>query len=133
METANDRRLRKLKALIEEKGGVEAVATAASISAQSLDQILKGTLLPKKADGTRSKRSLGDAAAWEIEDAYGLGRGWFDMSDAASEFSAEARAFAKYYDGASSEQRVVFKAVAVVAGIAPISATSSKQSDKKQA
>lgn len=54
------------------------------MSAQSLDQILKGVLLPAKSDGSRSPRKLGDAAAHKIEDAYKLGRGWFDVDDRVS-------------------------------------------------
>ena len=82
METATERRLRKLQELAAVSGGIHAIAAAAGVSAASLDQIIKGTRLPKKADGTRSARSLGDAAARAIEDAYKLGRGWFDAADA---------------------------------------------------
>lgn len=78
MESKDQRRLRRLKQITEEKGGVKAVAQAAGIGWQSLDQILKGTPLPEKQDGTRSQRALGDPAAEAIEDAYKLGRGWFD-------------------------------------------------------
>lgn len=78
MEAKDTRRTRKLKQLCEENGGVRAVAERAGLGWEGLDQILKGTLLPKKADGTRSARALGDPAAEAIEDAFDLGRGWFD-------------------------------------------------------
>lgn len=45
---------------------------------QTLDQVLKGTLLPPRADGSRSPRRLGHEASTKIEDAFELGRGWFD-------------------------------------------------------
>lgn len=45
---------------------------------QSLDQVLKGVLLPAKADGTRTPKSLGDDAARKLEEVFKLGRGWFD-------------------------------------------------------
>lgn len=80
MESKDQRRKRRLKQLAEQKGGVRAVAAAADLGWQALDQVLKGTLLPEKKDKTaaRSPRSLGDASAEAIEDAFDLGRGWFD-------------------------------------------------------
>lgn len=77
METSAERRRRKLAQLCEQKG-LRAVAARAGVSAASLDQIIKGVLLPPKKDGSRSPRSLGDDAARRIEDAERLGRGWFD-------------------------------------------------------
>lgn len=77
METSAERRRRKLAELCEQKG-LRAVAARAGVSAGSLDQIIKGVLLPPKKDGSRSPRSLGDDAARRIEDAERLGRGWFD-------------------------------------------------------
>ena len=78
METINERRLKKLLALAESKGGLSRVAEKAGLNPATLQQIAKGTLLPAKSDGTRSKRSLGDAAVAKLEDAWELGRGWFD-------------------------------------------------------
>jgi hypothetical protein len=78
METKDDRRKRRLAQLALEKGGVRAVAAAAGVGWEGLDQVLKGTLLKSKADGTRNPKALGDSVAEAIEDAYGLGRGWFD-------------------------------------------------------
>jgi hypothetical protein len=80
METTADRRRRKLISLIERHGLVR-VADASGKSAAYLDQITKGTLLPAKKDGTRSARNLGDPAAQAIEEAFSLGRGWFDADD----------------------------------------------------
>lgn len=78
METKSDRRLRKLRQLADQHGGLRAIADKAKVSAASLDQIVKGVPLPPKKDGSRSPRSLGDSAAHAIEDAFQLGRGWFD-------------------------------------------------------
>lgn len=80
METISERRLRKLKALVDTRG-LSAIADAAGLSAAALDQVLKGTLMKAKRDGTRSAKSLGDASARKIEDALDLGRGWFDADD----------------------------------------------------
>lgn len=80
METNSERRRRKLAALCEERG-LKNIAYRADVSAASLDQIIKRVLLPPKKDGSRSPRNLGDDAARRIEDAEGLGRGWFDDSD----------------------------------------------------
>lgn len=79
METKDTRRKRKLELLIgATAGGIDAIAVATQLHPQYIKQIIKGSLLPPKRDGTRSARALGDAAAECIEDAYGLGRGWFD-------------------------------------------------------
>lgn len=83
METASDRRRRKLQLLCASNGGPKGVGAKSGVSPASLDQILKGVLLPEKADGTRSPRKLGDDAARRIEDAYELPRGWFDAEDKA--------------------------------------------------
>lgn len=77
METSSERRRKKLTQLCEQRG-LKAVAERSGVSAAALDQIIKGVLLPPKKDGSRSPRSLGDEAARKIEDAEGLGRGWFD-------------------------------------------------------
>lgn len=81
METCSERRKRKLIALAEEKGGTKTIATDCGLNPQTLDQIVKGVLLPKKDDGTRNERSLGDEAARKIEVRYGLERGWFDSEE----------------------------------------------------
>jgi phage repressor protein C with HTH and peptisase S24 domain len=81
METAHDRRVRKLRTLAERPGGVREIAAAADVNPQTLTQILSGVLLPEKADGTRSPRSVGNALARKLEDALQLGRGWFDAPD----------------------------------------------------
>jgi hypothetical protein len=81
METASERRKRKLELVLKLHGGLAAVAKAATVNPAALDQIVKGTLLPPKKDGSQNPRSLGDANAHAIEDAFGLGRGWFDAPD----------------------------------------------------
>lgn len=81
METKGARRLRKLTWLCNEHGGAETVAAESGVSEEYLGQILKGVLLPAKADGSRSARILGDAAARKIEAAYRLGNGWFDSDE----------------------------------------------------
>ncbi len=79
VETNNERRLRKLIQVCAAHGGHVAVATQAGLNPATLDQILKKVPLPpKKGDGSRSERALGDPAARAIEEAYKLGRGWFD-------------------------------------------------------
>jgi len=77
METAGDRRKRKLTELCK-LHGVEEVAARSGLNPDALRQIMSGVLLPPKKDGTRTPRRLGDAAAAAIEDAFTLGRGWFD-------------------------------------------------------
>ena len=77
METNEERRRRKLAKLCSTHGK-DQVAEAAAVSPEYLDQILKGVLLPKKQDGTRSRRALGEDSARKIEAAYGLPVGWMD-------------------------------------------------------
>lgn len=77
METNAERRRRKLTDLCKVRG-LKDVAARAELNPDSLAQIIKGVLLPAKKDGTRSPRNLGDDAARKIEDAEGLGLGWFD-------------------------------------------------------
>lgn len=57
---------------------MRAVASAAEVNWQSLDQVLKGVLLPPKADGSRAPKALGDDTARRLEEVFDLGRGWFD-------------------------------------------------------
>jgi hypothetical protein len=83
METSAQRRRRKLDKLCQDKGGYKAVAKKAHLNPASLDQILKGVMGEPRKDGTRKERGLGDAATHAIEDAYGLGRGWFDSPEMA--------------------------------------------------
>jgi len=78
MDTNAEIRRRRLAELCATEGGVQAVAAVAGMNWQALDQILKKVLLPAKADGTRTPKSLGDDAARKLEDAFDLGRGWFD-------------------------------------------------------
>lgn len=78
MDTNAEVRRRRLENLCKEKGGVRAVAQAADMNWQTLDQIIKKVLLPQRADGQRVPRSLGDEAARKLEKVYDLGRGWFD-------------------------------------------------------
>lgn len=103
METANERRKRKLAELVV-RHGLDAIASKADVSKASLDQILKGTLLPRKQDGTRSPRSLGDAAAAAIETALELGAGWFDATDDIA-FDADTIEFAKLYQRLNIQER----------------------------
>ena len=83
METNSERRRRKLAELCAERG-IAAVAKSAGLNWQSLDQVIKGALLPPKKDGTRSPKNLGNDAAQKIEVAQGLGVGWFDTATHAS-------------------------------------------------
>jgi hypothetical protein len=101
VETISDRRRRKLEALAHAhraKGGLAYIAETADVSVASLDQIIKGVLLPAKADGPRSPRSLGSATARQIEAAMKLGDGWFDAPDDASSLAPDALAIAEAFD-----------------------------------
>jgi phage repressor protein C with HTH and peptisase S24 domain len=81
METRKERRLRKLKWLVDNTpGGVKEVAAKADLNYQTLTQIIKGVRLP-----SGNPRSVGDPVAGAIESAFGLGRGWFDSEDVPSE------------------------------------------------
>lgn len=78
VETNNERRLRKLRVLCA-LHGIDKVAPLAGLKPVYLKQLLGGVKLPpKRGDGSRSERGLGDTAARAIEEAYKLGRGWFD-------------------------------------------------------
>ena len=89
METNAERRRRKLKALGLSRGGLVAVAERAGLSPESLEQVVKGTLLPpKKGSGERTPRSLGDSAARAIEAAHDLERGWFDNDSETEDMTA---------------------------------------------
>lgn len=79
-ETNSERRRRKLTDLCTSRGRKN-VAGRAGISDAALDQIIKGTLLPAKKDGSRSSRQLGDESARKIEASEQLGHGWFDLPD----------------------------------------------------
>lgn len=114
METASERRRRKLEDLCN-KHGLEAVAEKAKVNPVALDQVIRKRLLPaKKSDGTRSPKGLGDKVAFAIEDAYGLGRGWFDMPDLESTGSIafadlspyEATLISALRDGLSVEELI---------------------------
>ena len=121
METSDERRKRRLASLCEQHGGVRAVAELSGVAWATLDQILKGTLLPAKGDGTRSPRALGDANARAIEDAMDLGRGWFDWPFDAVDF--------KSYDALNDTQRGYVQAHMVAA----IKECSAKQAKPKHA
>ena len=132
METANERRLRKLRSLVK-KHGRDVIADKAGVNAQSLDQILKGVLLPPKADGSRSPRSLGDAAARAIEDAFNLGRGWFDAVEVVAPpppLSDRARQFGEMFEHADAAQRARFEALMFVAGIHKDGEAASRHEDR---
>lgn len=73
METMDDRRRRKLRALCEEHG-IKRLAAKAGVSWANLDQIIKEVV----GTGMENPKSLSTATARKIEDAYDLGRGWFD-------------------------------------------------------
>jgi hypothetical protein len=78
MDTNAEIRRRRLVELCNQEGGVRVVADKAKMNWQALDQIIKKVLLPQKADGTRSPRTLGDDTARKLEEVFDLGRGWFD-------------------------------------------------------
>jgi hypothetical protein len=77
METAEERRKRKLRALCD-LHGTDKVSQRAGVAEAYIKQILAGTLLPPKSDGTRSPRHVGTDMARSIEAGFGLERGWMD-------------------------------------------------------
>lgn len=77
-DTNAEIRHRRLTELCDKHDGVRAVAQRAGMNWQALDQVLRRAKLPKRDDGVQSHKSLGDAAARKLEDAFSLGRGWFD-------------------------------------------------------
>jgi len=88
MDTNQEVRRRRLARLTAGVGGgLRAVAAQAHLGWESLDQVLKKTELPVKKDGTRSARSLGDAAARQIEAAFALPEGWLDWPFDAVDYS----------------------------------------------
>jgi hypothetical protein len=78
METASERRKRKLAWLVSNHGGLAAIAEKAGLSAAALDQVLKGV----RPAAMKQPKGLGNKAARAIEDAFKLGTGWFDTPDA---------------------------------------------------
>lgn len=114
METAAERRRRKLTELCDRHGRA-AIAAAAEMSAVYLEQIIKGVLLPAKADGTRTPRSLGDRAARAIEAAFGLGEGWFDQPDEGPPLSEQAISFAIQFEKMSHKERARLERLMYVA------------------
>ena len=84
METNAERRRMKLETFCNERG-LKAVAEAAGLNWQYIDQAIKKTLLPAKKNGTRGHRKMSDEAFEKIEDAFNLGRGWFDGIGAPTE------------------------------------------------
>lgn len=77
-DTNAEIRRRRLEELCGRHGGVRPVAEHAKMNWQALEQVLRKAPLPKREDGQQSYKSLGDAAARKLEDAFDLGRGWFD-------------------------------------------------------
>lgn len=104
METSDERRLRKLRELCDAHG-VDEVAVRADLSPPALRQIVKGTLLPQKKDGSREPRALGNDAARAIERAYGLPRGWFDNDAGGDELPADALSLARAFNALKGEAR----------------------------
>lgn len=89
METNAERRRRKLRTLVTKHGGYPALGALVGLSAESLEQVVKGTLLPpKKGGGERTPRGIGDSAARAIEGALNLERGWFDNDPEAVDMTA---------------------------------------------
>lgn len=119
IETANERRRRKLKELCDTHGRA-AVAQKAGLSSVALEQILKGVLLPAKADGTRSPRALGDKAAQAIEKALGLPSGWMDTPDVQPTLGDDALAIAHAYAKMTDPEKLRFRRLMLAAGDAEV-------------
>lgn len=116
MESRDERRRHRLEQLCKAHGGVKAVAAQAKLGWEGLDQILKRTPLPEKRDGTRSLRALGDPAAHAIEDAFDLGRGWFDWPLTAVDYK---RYWALSPDDRGYVQRRLMQAIEECEGLTP--------------
>lgn len=106
MESADERRRRKLSALCQ-RYGLRTVAERAKINPNTLDQVLKGVLLPPKQDGSRSPRALGDESVQKIEVAFGLPDGWFDAAEAVP-LSKAALALGQFYDRLTDKDKMRF-------------------------
>jgi hypothetical protein len=104
METAGERRRRKLRELCETHGR-ETVAARSNVNPYALEQVIKGVLLPRKRDGTRSPRNLGDAAARAIEKAFNLPAGWFDAPEGAAGLDPDSLLVAKVYQRMTTAER----------------------------
>jgi hypothetical protein len=119
METNAERRRRKLIELCKKHGGYTAVAEKAGVTPATLDQVIKGVLLPAKQDGSRSPRALGNANAHAIEDAFGLGRGWFDAVETVDEnrarLSDQAVTLGMLYDGLDAVGQAKMRALLEIA------------------
>jgi hypothetical protein len=79
--TTNDTvRRHRLVLLAAAAGGLQKLADlpAKKQSWAALDQVIKRTPLPAKADGSISQKSLGDRAARDLELATGHAPGWLD-------------------------------------------------------
>ena len=101
MEPNSTLRQRKLKALAEkykDQGGLAHIAAMIEANPASLDQVVKGTLIKAKADGTRSAKSLGHATARKIELALNLGVGWFDSPEETAKLAPDAWAIAESFN-----------------------------------
>jgi hypothetical protein len=107
VETNNERRLRKLTNLCSAHGGPAAVAKRSGLNPASLRQILNGIELPRKLDGSRSERGLGDPAARAIEEAYDLGRGWFDNDEVGKMEPRELQLIGLFRELDEALQRIV--------------------------
>lgn len=109
METRAERRLRKLRQVIREKaeGSITRLAADTNLSVGNLIQIDKGTLLPKKVDGTRSPRAVGDDLCRTIEDRYNLGRGWFDSDEDSSDLPPDALSVARQFNAVTGPSRAI--------------------------
>lgn len=113
MDSLAERRRASLEIFCQ-KHGIREVAEASGLNWQYIDQAIKKTLLPPKKDGSRSYRKMSDEAFAKIEDAYQLGRGYFDWPSGllgpdpskhppiavqpSGGFSAHAAALARMFD-----------------------------------
>ena len=96
METNDERWRRKLTDL-EREHGLDRLAEVADMNPAYITQIIKGTKLPAKKDGSRSERSLGDTAARSIERGLSLERGWLDSDEDAVDMTAKELQLLGYF------------------------------------
>mgnify|MGYP007054544646 CR=1 FL=1 len=100
-------RLRNLRALVEEVGGIRALAELADTSYQTLWQIVGGTELP-----SGKVRALGYLLARKIETAVNKPQGWLDVDHGErAALDDEAIRFALWWQGLDEKEREKFHQV----------------------
>ncbi|WP_071058689.1 XRE family transcriptional regulator [Pelistega sp. MC2] len=98
MKQINDIRLNNLRALINEAGTQEKLATAAGISPIYLNQIIKQRI----DNATGKSRNIGNSTARKLESAMNKPFGWLDQDHSYDESVKDGYIELEYYDIRSS-------------------------------